>query len=149
MGYSHHAVQDLALMRIMPNTLIAAPGDPVEVVSCLEYLAANPQPSYLRLGKTGEKTFHSAPPALFPGKWVKVVGSKSSDNVILSTGATLNIAMEMVLQEKYQDYSVYTLPLWSMACKSSQPEQVARFSNVITRESFARRRIRLVAYGVT
>ena len=30
MGYSHHAVQDLALMRIMPNTLIAAPGDPVE-----------------------------------------------------------------------------------------------------------------------
>ena len=43
--------------------------------------------------------------------------------------------MEMVLQEKYQDYSVYTLPLWSMACKSSQPEQVARFSNVITLEN--------------
>ncbi|MFM1975793.1 MAG: hypothetical protein RL145_639, partial [Pseudomonadota bacterium] len=51
LGYSHHAVQDYALMRTMPNMLIAAPGDPLEVRACLRYLVNHPQPSYLRIGK--------------------------------------------------------------------------------------------------
>ena len=46
LGYSHHAVQDFGLMRLMPNMLIAAPGDPIEVRACMRYLAVNPQPSY-------------------------------------------------------------------------------------------------------
>ena len=54
LGYSHHAVQDYALIRCMQNMLIAAPGDPAEVRACLRYLTANPGPSYLRLGKAGE-----------------------------------------------------------------------------------------------
>jgi len=62
LGYSHHAVQDYALMRMMPNTLIAAPGDPMEVRACMRYLVANPQPSYLRLGKAGEPSFHGQVP---------------------------------------------------------------------------------------
>src|SRR3954471_12801630 len=45
LGYSHHAVQDYALMRSFPNMLIAAPGDPLETRACLRYLVANPQPS--------------------------------------------------------------------------------------------------------
>lgn len=40
-------------MRCMPNMLIAAPGDPMEVRACMRYLAAHPQPSYLRLDKAG------------------------------------------------------------------------------------------------
>ena len=43
LGYSHHAVQDYALMRTLPNMLIAAPGDPMEVRACMRYLVANPQ----------------------------------------------------------------------------------------------------------
>ena len=35
LGYSHHAVQDFALIRSMPNMLIAAPGDPHEVRACM------------------------------------------------------------------------------------------------------------------
>ena len=31
LGYSHHAVQDYGLMRMMPNFTLAAPGDPNEV----------------------------------------------------------------------------------------------------------------------
>ena len=54
LGYSHHAVQDYALIRCMPNMLIAAPGDPMEVRACMRYLVNNPQPSYLRVGKAGE-----------------------------------------------------------------------------------------------
>ena len=54
LGYSHHAVQDYALIRSFPNMIVAAPGDPLEVQACVEYLTLNPQPSYLRLNKSGE-----------------------------------------------------------------------------------------------
>ena len=41
LGYSHHAVQDYGLIRLMPNTLILSPGDPIEVRACMDYLAKN------------------------------------------------------------------------------------------------------------
>ena len=72
LGYSHHAVQDYGLIRLMPNMLIASPGDPMEVRACLRYLVANPQPSYLRLGKNGEPNFHAEVPQVDPGKWIAV-----------------------------------------------------------------------------
>ena len=70
LGYSHHAVQDYALLRSLPNMLIVAPGDSLEVKACLRFLIANPQPSYLRLGKTVESSFHTNVPEVKPGHWV-------------------------------------------------------------------------------
>src|SRR5574343_913466 len=96
LGYSHHAVQDYALMRSFPNMLIAAPGDPLEVRACLRYLVNHPQPSYLRLGKAGEPSFHSAVPDVAPGKWLPVKsGAENSRSTILTTGATLELGMAM------------------------------------------------------
>ncbi len=74
LGYSHHAVQDFALMRILPNMLISAPGDPQETISCLDYLLANPQPSYLRLGKSGEPSFSQIPSNSKPREACVVAG---------------------------------------------------------------------------
>lgn len=62
LGYSHHAVQDYALLGSYQNVLIAAPGDPMETRACMRYLVGNPGSSYLRLGKAGESNFHIAPP---------------------------------------------------------------------------------------
>ena len=92
LGYSHHAVQDYALMRSMPNLVIAAPGDPLEVRACLRYLVANPGPSYLRLGKAGEPCFHAEVPSLSPGQWLSVRPG-SARRALLSTGAGLGTAM--------------------------------------------------------
>lgn len=58
LGYSHHAVQDLAIMRTLPNISVLAPGDPGETKECVQWLAAHPGPSYLRIGKAGEKNLH-------------------------------------------------------------------------------------------
>ena len=94
LGYSHHAVQDYALMRTMPNMLIAAPGDPHEVRACLRYLVANPQPSYLRIGKAGEPVFHQQVPDVAPGRWIRVSPDKGDPGLaLLSTGAALGSAM--------------------------------------------------------
>ena len=128
LGYSHHAVQDYALMRAMPHMTIAAPGDPLETRACLRWLVANSGPSYLRLGKAGEPQFHASIPDIAPGLWVRVrEGDERS--VMLSTGAALGAAIGRADGE-----AVYSLPLWSMAAKSMQSAQIALHDRVTTFE---------------
>lgn len=128
LGYSHHAVQDYALMRAMPNMVIAAPGDPLETRACLRWLVANPGPSYLRLGKAGEPHFHETLPNVAPGRWVPV-REGADDAIMLSTGAALGAAIA-----RSEGRAVWSLPLWSMAAKGEQPAQLARHSRVTTLE---------------
>ncbi|MGE3690012.1 MAG: transketolase family protein [Novosphingobium sp.] len=132
LGYSHHAVQDYALMRSMPNMLIAAPGDPLETRACLRYLTSNPQPSYLRLGKAGEPVFHEAEPAIEPGRWVLVRPVEGARKTLLSTGAALGAALRR--QEREGDCTVAALPLWGMHTKDSQAAQAEAFDQVTTLE---------------
>jgi len=53
-GYTHHALEDIAVMRALPNMNVYIPADAVESKSLTNYLCKNKTPSYLRLGKTGE-----------------------------------------------------------------------------------------------
>ena len=54
LGPTHHAIEDLALMRALPNMTVVAPGSPSEAASATRALADRPGPSYLRLAKNGE-----------------------------------------------------------------------------------------------
>lgn len=135
LGYSHHAVQDYALMRSFPNLLLATPGDPMEVRACLRYLVEHPQPSYLRLGKAGEPSYHPSVPEVEPGRWLPVAGDlQAGGPVLLSTGATLDLAMHWRRDERYTRHAVASLPLWGMASKPLQADQVRAASEVVTLE---------------
>jgi len=134
LGYSHHAVQDYGLMRMFPNMLIAAPGDPMEVRACVRYLCANPGPSYLRLGKAGEPNFHDTVPKLEPGQWLTVRPGNGENKTLLSTGAALEFAMSLSTDPAFSDYAVKTVPLWGMKQKVQQLEQVRNCQSVITLE---------------
>jgi transketolase len=132
LGYSHHAVQDFALMRAMPNMQIAAPGDPFETRACLRHLIDNPGPSYLRLGKAGEPKFHDMEPSVVPGTWVPVVTEGRDPNrIMLSTGAALGAALSRSAQS---GHAVYSMPLWSMADKKCQAEQATGLRELVTLE---------------
>jgi transketolase len=135
LGYSHHAVQDYALMRSMPNMLISAPGDPMEVRACLRYLTSHPQPSYLRLGKAGELCLHVSVPLIEPGIWKRISNSSDPKNrAILATGNGLQIAKNWQKNGLYPDYDLYSLPLWGMAQKNLQINQVEKFEKLVTVE---------------
>jgi transketolase len=135
LGYSHHAVQDYALIRSMPNMLIAAPGDPMEVRACLRYLVKHPQPSYLRLGKAGEPCFHSAVPEIAPGRWLTARdGAAGGGATILTTGSTLELGMQLAGQDAFQDCAVHSLPLWGQRSKPLQIAAGGNFDEIITLE---------------
>ena len=135
LGYSHHAVQDYALIRVMPNMLIAAPGDPMEVRACMRYLINNPQPSYLRLGKAGEPCIHAEVPKVTPGKWLSVREGEQGASTYLTTGAPLELVHRLLNQNPdLATCALNSMPLWGMKSKNAQANQVRNFSTVRTVE---------------
>ncbi len=134
LGYSHHAVQDYGLMRLMPNLIIAAPGDPMEVRACMRYLVEHPRPSYLRLGKTGEPSFHKQVPLVEPGHWLRLAGGADARATLLTTGAPLALAHQWIERADFRAHAIHSLPLWGMSAKAGQPAQVALWDSVRTLE---------------
>lgn len=137
LGYSHHAVQDYALLRTFPNMLIAAPGDPAETRACLRYLVAAPRPSYLRLGKAGEPAVHLADPKVVEGKLIPVIPTQPrnpANKLILTTGATLKLAHDALLAKPYPDWQLCSLPLWSENSKPHVAEALRPYDAILTVE---------------
>ena len=93
LGASHHATEDLAIMRSLPDMVVVAPGDPIEAALATRAIAARPGPAYLRLGKTGEKLVHSSPPDFQIGKAIMV--RQGSDTTLIATGAMLPTGVEV------------------------------------------------------
>lgn len=110
LGYSHHAVQDIAVMRSLPEMTVLSPADPGETRECLQWLVKNPRPSYLRLGKAGEPHLHDVRGAI-SGPLEIVAGD--SDVAIVATGSVLKVALEAaaLLSAQGIRLSVFSCPL--------------------------------------
>lgn len=86
-GYTHHAIEDLAVMRALPGMRVCAPADPHETRAFVHDLVGTPGPGYLRLGRGGEPAIHSAPLAEAPRG--PIVLREGNDVTIVGTGAIL------------------------------------------------------------
>ena len=53
-GATHQMLEDIALMRVLPNMVVLAPGDSIEAEKATRAIAVNDRPSYMRLAR--EKT---------------------------------------------------------------------------------------------
>lgn len=56
-GATHQMLEDLALMRVMPNMVVIAPADSVEAEKATLAIAENGKPSYLRLARDATPVF--------------------------------------------------------------------------------------------
>ena len=139
LGYSHHAVQDMSLLRTFPGLTIAAPGDPAETRATLRYLTRNPQPSYLRLGKAGEPEVHATEIDATPGNlvWSTPILSQAR-RLILTTGATLKLAHDLHKTLPVNEYDLASLPLWGEHLKPQIVTQLLRYERIITVEDHLR-----------
>lgn len=54
LGMSHHATEDLAVMRSLPNVAVFAPADKVEAAAIAKAVVEYPGVCYIRLGRGGE-----------------------------------------------------------------------------------------------
>lgn len=56
-GATHQMLEDIALMRVMPNMTVIAPADSNEAARATMAIAADPRPSYLRLARDATPVF--------------------------------------------------------------------------------------------
>ena len=110
LGMSHHATEDLAILRALPNLVVMAPADLVEAEECTKALAKTKGTAYLRLGRGGERRIHDRIVGFRIGKAIKVHEGKQV--AIFSTGAIFEEVTEAYDELKKQGYdpSVYTFP---------------------------------------
>ena len=93
LGMSHHATEDLAIMRALPDMVVMAPGDPVEAAEATKAITAHQGTCYLRLGRGGERRIHKSIPDFKIGKAIPSADRRktSGPNIALfSTGAILD-----------------------------------------------------------
>jgi len=136
LGYSHHGVQDFALIRSFPNMLIAAPGDPLEMESCLDFFIKSPQPSFLRINKAGEPIIHESKPVVFPGVPQFISKVKGSNKLLLTTGAVLERAFDVWKsnEEVMNNWSIGSLPIWGEHVRKQVRDQLQDYNSIITIE---------------
>lgn len=96
LGMTHHATEDLAIMRALPEMTVVAPGDPIEAGLATKALIAHPGPCYLRLGRSGERILHSSGVDFQLGKAIRVCDG--NDLTLISTGAMLETAVSVAVQ---------------------------------------------------
>lgn len=118
-GYSHHALEDLAIMRTLPNMTVIAPGDPVEARLATAAIVEHQGPCYLRLGKARESIVHISNPDFQIGKSLRIKDGK--DLVFISTGGILETVMHAADLLEQEGYSIGVV---SMPCISPIDETV-------------------------
>ena len=91
LGMTHHATEDLAIMRAMPNLVVVAPNDPVEAALATRAVIEHDGPCYLRLGRQGEQRVYDTPPDFVLGKAIRVREGKNLTIVV--TGGLLQNAL--------------------------------------------------------
>ncbi len=91
MGVTHHATEDLAVMRALPGMVVVAPGDPAEARAATRAITAHPGPCFLRLGKAGEPNVHQTEIDFVLGKAIRL--REGRDATLISTGGLLQTAV--------------------------------------------------------
>lgn len=92
-GHTHYGLEDICLMRLLPNMTVFSPGDPVEVAWAVSEIMKIQGPCYIRLGKVGEPIVHKDKVRLRIGKGAIIQEGK--DLTIMATGVLLPRAIEV------------------------------------------------------
>jgi len=92
LGPTHLAIDDLAIMRAVPNMTIVAPCDADEMARLMPQTVDHRGPIYIRLGKGGDPIVSTDAHPFRIGRAIPMV---AGDEVLLvTTGITLKLALE-------------------------------------------------------
>lgn len=109
LGSTHHATQDIALFRAVPDIEIYLPSDGAQMVELTKYLATSAEPAYVRMGRGAVPTIYEDDVPFVSGKANKLrSGSKAA---IIACGEMVYHSLEAakLLEAKGVDVSVYDM----------------------------------------
>lgn len=101
LGYTHCCIEDLSIMRSIPEIVVISPADSVETIKALEAAIRLEKPSYIRLtGTSNNSIIYNKDYDFNIGK--SIILKEGTEIVIFSTGAILKECMDAaaVIEQK-------------------------------------------------
>lgn len=92
LGPTHHSIEDLAWMRVLPNLNVIVPADPVETAAVMRYSLEHVGPMYLRIARIPVPKVHSDNYEFRPGK--AVVLREGDDITLMANGVLVARALD-------------------------------------------------------
>lgn len=131
LGMSHHATEDVSILRALPNMKIYAPSDLWEAKAVMDYLTYDNGPAYVRLGKMDISSF--APRDVVVNE-CNVIGKDNKCKLVLLTyGSTLKLA-KSIGESLHYECDIYTLAQLKPLPKKNLYEILKNRSYIITLE---------------
>lgn len=133
-GGSHQSVEDIAIMRVLPNMEVYVPADATETAKIVEYMAASQGPQYLRLGRSGQPVLFDNNYEFTPGK-AKVMRD-GSDVAIIACGLMVSEALEAASQLAAEGVEAAVINMSSIKPLDEEiiAEYASRCGKIITAE---------------
>lgn len=110
-GMSHHAIEDIAMMRSLPGLQVFAPGDPHEARAAVCAALATNGPTFIRLGQNNDPALHAGAVTDLSAP-LRLRGT-STDVVVFATGHIVRAAKDAVdalAAETGVDVSLFSVP---------------------------------------
>ncbi len=112
-GYTHHALEDIAVLRALPNMEVIVPADPAETRELTLSIIASKKPTYLRLGKSKEPAIHTGPLKITVGAINEISGGESGTLLFAGSVGTLALAAAKELASAGIHVAVASMPFIS------------------------------------
>lgn len=91
-GTSHHATEDIAIMRALADLTVVAPADNAQLRAAIRASADHPEPIYFRIGRGRDPDVYDANTSFEFGKAIS--HGAGSDLTIIATGSMVHPALE-------------------------------------------------------
>jgi transketolase len=111
-GSTHQALEDIALMRPLPNMRIIVPADSIETARTIEYVSSHPGPFFVRLTRSNLDQVHDDNYSFKLGK--ASILKKGSDITLFAIGAMVEKALEAALQLEKESISTAVVNMSSL-----------------------------------
>ena len=131
MGNTHYAIEDLAIMRVLPGVEVLSPADAGEAVRAFEYALSSNKPCYIRLtGSADAPLLYNQYGAYNPTK--ANILKKGDDISIIATGAMVSVAMDAAtIMEQQTGLSVNVMDMHSIQPLDKNAIEQCRKSRLI------------------
>lgn len=109
-GPTHHALQDIAMMRAFPNIDVYCPADPAEMEAVMLTAYRRQRPAYIRIGRSVDAPIHAGAAEVPVRKAIPL--SKGKDIAIFACGTILReaAAVKGLLEQRGASVSLYSVP---------------------------------------
>ena len=133
-GATHQMLEDIAIMRVLPNMVVVAPGDSIEAEKATKAIAENGKPSYIRLAREKTPIFSTEESPFEIGK--AYVLRQGNDVSLLGTGTMTYqlLVAANILEEKGINAEVVHVPTIKPLDEETILESVRKTGRVVTAE---------------